>query len=117
MSVLCRHPNGSRPSLISVQSLSNWFYIGRRYLYCKGADSAIFNRLKDVGQRASCDMHLREFGREGLRTLVIACREVPEQEFSVWIREYQHATLVCGSEVSRREAVSLALAQCVLVSN
>ncbi len=35
--------------------------------------------------------HILEWGQDGLRTLVFAYREVPEDEFTVWYARYRAA--------------------------
>ncbi|KAF8329253.1 hypothetical protein F5887DRAFT_1184248, partial [Amanita rubescens] len=68
---------------------------GKVVLFCKGADSVIYARLKEghdpwVKEQTSKDMEM--FANNGLRTLCIACREMGEDEFMVWSRIYDAAT-------------------------
>ncbi|GAB9475624.1 hypothetical protein Gpo141_00012712 [Globisporangium polare] len=64
-------------------------------LLTKGADAVIFPRLD--AQR--CDpqvveitnQHLERYATEGLRTLVIAQKEIPSDAFDAWSREYKNA--------------------------
>ena len=53
-------------------------------LYCKGADSMIYARLApgQAVQQAS-QPHLAEMAREGLRTLCMGQRDVPDKEYQV----------------------------------
>lgn len=72
-------------------------------LICKGADSAIFSRLRkgnEGGMRRQTALHLEQFARTGLRTLCIATRILTEAEFREWYKEYQSAL----SSVRDREA-------------
>lgn len=67
---------------------------GRLVLYCKGADSVIYERLaKDhdpvLKEQTSKDMEL--FANNGLRTLCIAHRYLSEQEYLEWSRTYEVA--------------------------
>lgn len=67
---------------------------GRLILYCKGADSVIYERLaKDHDQtlkeQTSKDMEL--FANNGLRTLCIAYRYLEEDEYFEWSRTYDAA--------------------------
>ncbi|KAL6901005.1 hypothetical protein ACP4OV_005681 [Aristida adscensionis] len=67
---------------------------GRLFLFCKGADSVIFERLaKDNGKacltKTKC--HIDEYSEAGLRTLVLAYRELTEEEYVVWNKEYSAA--------------------------
>ncbi|RXM91766.1 Phospholipid-transporting ATPase ID [Acipenser ruthenus] len=66
--------------------------IGKLSLYCKGADTIIYERLhpacktlKDVTTE-----HLDEFAGEGLRTLVLAYKDLEEGYFEDW-RARHHA--------------------------
>lgn len=68
---------------------------GRVTLYCKGADSVIYARLRAdhdpwLKEQTSKDMEM--FANNGLRTLCIAYREMSEDEFLVWSRIYDMAT-------------------------
>ncbi|KAK6592731.1 phospholipid-translocating P-type ATPase [Botrytis cinerea] len=66
----------------------------RIILFCKGADSIIYSRLKRGEQpelRRTTAEHLEMFAREGLRTLCIAQRELGEQEYQDWNREHEIA--------------------------
>jgi phospholipid-translocating ATPase len=63
-------------------------------LYCKGADSMIYSRLRPGQQdelRKSTAEHLEMFAREGLRTLCIAEKDLSEEEFKNWHRQHQVA--------------------------
>ncbi|BGP36162.1 aminophospholipid translocase [Rhodotorula kratochvilovae] len=59
---------------------------GKVKLYCKGADTVIFERLASEGQAFSevTSNHLEEYATEGLRTLCIAMRDIPEDEYRKW---------------------------------
>ncbi|KAG6839959.1 hypothetical protein C0991_010024 [Blastosporella zonata] len=68
---------------------------GRLILYCKGADSVIYERLaKDhdpvLKEKTSKDMEM--FANNGLRTLCIAYRWLDEDEYMVWSKKYDDAT-------------------------
>ncbi|KAK2467632.1 hypothetical protein APHAL10511_000487 [Amanita phalloides] len=68
---------------------------GRVVLYCKGADSVIYARLREdhdswLKERTTKDMEM--FANNGLRTLCIAFREMEEDEFLTWSRVYDAAT-------------------------
>ncbi|ODM99038.1 Phospholipid-transporting ATPase IA, partial [Orchesella cincta] len=85
MSVVVRSPNGN----IKV--------------YCKGADSVIFERLKrdratEVMRRRT-DTHLHQFSTSGLRTLCCAMREISEEEYNEWQVIYKKAS----TELHERE--------------
>ncbi|GAA5937294.1 hypothetical protein JCM1841_006032 [Sporobolomyces salmonicolor] len=66
---------------------------GKIKLYCKGADTVIFERLASEGQvfTETTSNHLEEYATEGLRTLCIAMREIPEDEYQKWVGIYDKA--------------------------
>jgi len=68
---------------------------GRLILYCKGADSVIYERLTkdhdpELKERTSKDME--SFANNGLRTLCISYRYLEEDEYLNWSRTYDAAT-------------------------
>ncbi|KAL1305891.1 hypothetical protein AAFC00_004037 [Neodothiora populina] len=70
---------------------------GKIRCYCKGADTVILERLS--GNNATVEatlQHLEEYAAEGLRTLCLAMREVPEQEFKEWQRVFNDAATTVG---------------------
>jgi len=78
-------------------------------LYCKGADSMIYSRLKRGEQselRRTTAEHLEMFAREGLRTLCIAQRELGEEEYQLWNREHEIASASIQDREERLEEVS-----------
>ena len=66
---------------------------GKIKLYCKGADNVILQRaLKKDNMFDYTDItieHLESFAKEGFRTLVLAYREISEEEYSVNILDIQ----------------------------
>ncbi|GLU03014.1 hypothetical protein SLE2022_202360 [Rubroshorea leprosula] len=74
-SVVCRYPDG------------------RLVLYCKGADTVIFERLT-VGNdnlRKVTREHLENFGASGLRTLCLAYRDLVPDVYESWNEKFIHA--------------------------
>ncbi|OQS05907.1 P-type ATPase (P-ATPase) Superfamily [Thraustotheca clavata] len=65
-------------------------------LLCKGADSMIFPRLAPANAkcRATTEQQLEAFATEGLRTLVIAAKPVPTNEWNVFHARYQQAQVM-----------------------
>ncbi|XP_020226232.1 putative phospholipid-transporting ATPase 9 isoform X2 [Cajanus cajan] len=53
------------------------------FLLCKGADSVMFERLAENGRRFEEKTleHVREYADAGLRTLILAYRELDEEEY------------------------------------
>ena len=75
---------------------------GKIVLFCKGADSVIYSRLKRGEQaelRKTTAEHLEMFAREGLRTLCIAQKQIPEEEYQIWNRKHDAA----ANSVDNRE--------------
>lgn len=72
---------------------------GRIRCYCKGADTVILERLSNNNPFVEATLqHLEEYAAEGLRTLCLAMREVPEHEFREWYSVFQQAsTTVSGN--------------------
>ena len=68
---------------------------GRIILYCKGADSVIYERLapdQDLALREQTQKDMESFANNGLRTLCIAYRYINEDEYLTWSRTYDAAT-------------------------
>ncbi|KZO97443.1 phospholipid-translocating P-type ATPase [Calocera viscosa TUFC12733] len=67
---------------------------GQIVLYCKGADSVIYERLaKDHNQELKDATHrdLDTFANGGLRTLCLAYRYLSEDEYASWLRVSEEA--------------------------
>ncbi|KAL7270432.1 aminophospholipid translocase [Rhizina undulata] len=66
---------------------------GKIRIYCKGADTVILERLvKDNDPIVETTLqHLEEYATEGLRTLCLAMREIPEAEYAQWAQIYDKA--------------------------
>ncbi|XP_036385821.1 phospholipid-transporting ATPase ID [Megalops cyprinoides] len=67
---------------------------GKLSLYCKGADTIVYERLHH-----SCNKlmdvtteHLNEFAGEGLRTLVLAYKDLDEDYFQEWKQRHHEAS-------------------------
>ncbi|XP_065774598.1 phospholipid-transporting ATPase IK isoform X6 [Muntiacus reevesi] len=77
MSVLVRKPEGSI------------------YLYTKGADTVIYERLKKKGETEwATEEALASFATETLRTLCLACKEVEEDVYKEWRQRHQEASIL-----------------------
>ncbi|GJN03362.1 hypothetical protein PR202_ga20799 [Eleusine coracana subsp. coracana] len=67
---------------------------GQIFLFCKGADSVILERLSKDNEKACLERtksHINEYSEAGLRTLALAYRELTEEEYSAWNNEYSAA--------------------------
>ncbi|KAL1842730.1 hypothetical protein VTJ49DRAFT_4368 [Mycothermus thermophilus] len=70
---------------------------GKVRCYCKGADTVILERLNDDNPHVETTLrHLEEYASEGLRTLCLAMREIPEHEFQEWYKVYDKAQTTVG---------------------
>ncbi|XP_064475067.1 probable phospholipid-transporting ATPase IM isoform X2 [Ornithodoros turicata] len=74
---------------------------GKMKLYCKGADSVIFERLHPSSDelKAMTTEHLNKFAGEGLRTLCLAYKDLDESYFQEWSDRYHEA----ATSLSNRE--------------
>ncbi|KAH6588459.1 hypothetical protein BASA61_005914 [Batrachochytrium salamandrivorans] len=64
---------------------------GEVILFCKGADSMIYERLSPnnpPGLLESTSNHLAAYANDGLRTLCLSFRVVPEDEYQEWAEKY-----------------------------
>ncbi|KAI1408099.1 phospholipid-translocating P-type ATPase [Hypoxylon sp. FL1857] len=97
--------NSSRKRMSSIVKMPD----GRIILFCKGADSIIYSRLKRGEQaelRKTTAEHLEMFAREGLRTLCIAERVLPEQEYLEWRKEHDKAATAMQDREEKLEEVA-----------
>lgn len=70
---------------------------GKIRLYCKGADTVILERLNEDNPHVELTLqHLEEYAVEGLRTLCLAMREIPEHEFQEWYAMFEKAQTTVG---------------------
>lgn len=78
---------------------------GKILLLSKGADSVMFQRLAKDGREFEGKTleHINEYADAGLRTLVLAYRELDEEEFLEFNKEYTEAKNLVSSD--REEAV------------
>ncbi|KAF8160853.1 calcium transporting ATPase [Crassisporium funariophilum] len=65
---------------------------GKIKIYTKGADTVILERLsKNQHYTETTLTHLEDYATEGLRTLCLAFRDIPEQEYQQWAAIYNQA--------------------------
>lgn len=64
---------------------------GQYRLLCKGADTVLYPRLVPSPVLKTTYSHLEEFATEGLRTLVLAQKDLSYQEYKVWNVQYVEA--------------------------
>ncbi|KAG9975633.1 aminophospholipid-translocating P4-type ATPase, partial [Aureobasidium melanogenum] len=100
--------NSSRKRMSAIVRMPN----GKIVLFCKGADSIIYSRLKkgeQQGLRKTTADHLEMFAREGLRTLCIAQRELDEEEYQIWNKQHDIAAAAIQNREEKLEEVSDAI--------
>ncbi|THU89359.1 calcium transporting ATPase [Dendrothele bispora CBS 962.96] len=80
--------NSTRKRMSTLVRLPN----GKIKIFCKGADTVILERLgKNQPYTERTLGHLEDYATEGLRTLCIASRDVPEEEYRQWATIYDQA--------------------------
>eukprot|EP00092_Neocalanus_flemingeri_P034853 GFUD01037928.1.p1 GENE.GFUD01037928.1~~GFUD01037928.1.p1 ORF type:complete len:1087 (-),score=203.66 GFUD01037928.1:753-4013(-) len=69
---------------------------GEIKLYTKGADSVILERVAKNGQEkvlSKAQEQIDEFARDGLRTMALGMRDIPQNEFDDWHKEWRKASV------------------------
>ncbi|KAL0408647.1 UNVERIFIED_CONTAM: Phospholipid-transporting ATPase 3 [Sesamum radiatum] len=89
-SVVCRYPDG------------------RLVLYCKGADTVIYERLADHGNelKGATREHLEQFGASGLRTLCLAYRNLSPDVYENWNDKYIQAKSALNDREKKLDEVA-----------
>uniref|UniRef100_A0A8B9KTQ4 Phospholipid-transporting ATPase n=1 Tax=Astyanax mexicanus TaxID=7994 RepID=A0A8B9KTQ4_ASTMX len=65
---------------------------GKIRLYCKGADTVIYDRLADNSRYKDITLkHLEQFATEGLRTLCFAVADISESLYQQWLEVHHRA--------------------------
>uniref|UniRef100_A0A2S2QFH4 Phospholipid-transporting ATPase n=1 Tax=Sipha flava TaxID=143950 RepID=A0A2S2QFH4_9HEMI len=80
---------------------------GRIRLYCKGADSVIFERLEPGNEESKIAsmQHLMDFAGDGLRTLCCAVRDIDDEFFESWKLKYAAAAAARTEREQRLDSV------------
>ncbi|KAK4187296.1 hypothetical protein QBC35DRAFT_235944 [Podospora australis] len=97
--------NSSRKRMSAIVRMPD----GKILLFCKGADSIIYSRLKKGEQaalRKETAQHLEMFAIEGLRTLCIAEKELAEEEYREWRKEHDMAATALENREEKLEEVA-----------
>ncbi|KAK0562385.1 hypothetical protein OC844_002725 [Tilletia horrida] len=81
------------------------------FLFTKGADSVIFERSAADQEelREETDQALEEFANKGLRTLCLGFRELDEDEYQKWARDYHDASVSIEQREEKMEALASGL--------
>lgn len=77
-------------------------------LLCKGADSVILERLSETGNFYvdATTRHLEDYATEGLRTLCLATKDIPEDEYNAWNKKYMDAATTLDHRAEKLDAVA-----------
>lgn len=80
----------------------------RLFLLSKGADNVIFERLKAGSDELKkvTEQHLDSFASAGLRTLTLAYKVIPDDEYEAWNTRYQEAATALEDREDKMEAIS-----------
>ncbi|POS76106.1 phospholipid-translocating P-type ATPase [Diaporthe helianthi] len=97
--------NSSRKRMSTIVKMPD----GKIVLYCKGADSIIYARLKRGEQqqlRRQTAEQLEMFAREGLRTLCVAMRVLHAKEYIEWRSQHDVAATALQGREDKLEEVA-----------
>jgi len=97
--------NSSRKRMSAIVRMPD----GRIKLFCKGADSMIYSRLRKGEQQEDRKVtaeNLEMFAREGLRTLCVAERDLDEQFYQEWSQDHDFAAQALHDREERLEEVA-----------
>jgi len=80
---------------------------GGTYLWCKGSDATVLPRVLQSspdqrGLLRTTQEHANAFASSGLRTLVVAFREVPPDESQIWLESFSAANDLHGDRRKHR---------------
>ncbi|KAJ1659306.1 aminophospholipid translocase [Dispira simplex] len=77
---------------------------GKIRMYCKGADTVIYERLSEQQPYSQVTLgHMEEYATEGLRTLCIAMREISTEEYDTWSQIYAQASTTLTNRTQELE--------------
>ncbi|RXN21326.1 phospholipid-transporting ATPase ID-like protein [Labeo rohita] len=80
---------------------------GKLTLYCKGADTIIYERLHPSASKLMevTTEHLNEYAGEGLRTLALAYKDLDEDEFEEWKKRHHEASTALEDREAKLDAI------------
>ncbi|XP_055492870.1 phospholipid-transporting ATPase IA isoform X2 [Leucoraja erinacea] len=77
---------------------------GKLRLYCKGADTVIYERLSESSRYRDITLkHLEQFATEGLRTLCFTVADISEMMYQDWLEVYQRASTALQNRILKLE--------------
>ncbi len=85
------------------------YSINLPYIESTGADSSVLKNCLRNGTTYTplCMSHIENFANVGLRTLVAACRVIPEEMATSWLKDYKAA----GNSIQQRAELLSACAK------
>uniref|UniRef100_A0A8C4RN41 Phospholipid-transporting ATPase n=1 Tax=Erpetoichthys calabaricus TaxID=27687 RepID=A0A8C4RN41_ERPCA len=90
--------SGRTPDSVIIEAVS------RIRLYCKGADTVIYERLADSSRYKEITLkHLEQFATEGLRTLCFAVVDISETAYQEWLEIYLRASTAMQNRTLKLE--------------
>uniref|UniRef100_A0A673GTU4 Phospholipid-transporting ATPase n=1 Tax=Sinocyclocheilus rhinocerous TaxID=307959 RepID=A0A673GTU4_9TELE len=80
---------------------------GKLTLYCKGADTIIYERLHPSTSKLMevTTEHLNEYAGEGLRTLALAYKDLDEDEFEKWKERHHEASTTLEDREAKLDTI------------
>ncbi|XP_043106554.1 phospholipid-transporting ATPase ID [Puntigrus tetrazona] len=80
---------------------------GKLTLYCKGADTIIYERLHPSSSKLMevTTQHLNEYAGEGLRTLALAYKDLEEDEFEKWRERHHEASIALDDREAKLDTI------------
>uniref|UniRef100_A0A8C7Z286 Phospholipid-transporting ATPase n=1 Tax=Oryzias sinensis TaxID=183150 RepID=A0A8C7Z286_9TELE len=79
---------------------------GRIRLYCKGADTVIYERLSTNTQHQQTTQEALDiFANDTLRTLCLCYKDISANEYEAWSRKHKEAQLVMGDREAALDSV------------
>ena len=84
-------------------------------LYIKGADNMILERIgSSIDQRKYYDVTLKyldEFANDGLRTLCLAMKVIPQPEYQAWAKKFHEASIAINNREQQLDEVATLMEQ------
>ena len=82
---------------------------GQIRVYSKGADNIMRDRLSKESRDKDwpqCEQHLHVFAKDGLRTLVLAQKDISDAEYETWSKQYYEAELATEDRDEKMDVVA-----------
>eukprot|EP00817_Percolomonadidae_sp_ATCC50343_P003593 CAMPEP_0117422450 /NCGR_PEP_ID=MMETSP0758-20121206/3284_1 /TAXON_ID=63605 /ORGANISM="Percolomonas cosmopolitus, Strain AE-1 (ATCC 50343)" /LENGTH=713 /DNA_ID=CAMNT_0005205071 /DNA_START=68 /DNA_END=2206 /DNA_ORIENTATION=- len=96
---------------------------GKIYLFMKGADDKVLERLRPSVSTTIVRTHIDDFAKDGLRTLLVAYKEISTADYKRWNQKYHAASIAADdrdkllAEVFDEVECNLVLSGCTAVED